>query len=98
MTRDQVGKRERERERGKGGEKGNEGLGSSLLANAVPRANGERLYDVALVLCEMLVAEPAGRGEDVWGVEVQAGVVGCVLVELDAVLERRNVVFSILFS
>lgn len=45
----------------------------------------------------MLVAEPAGRGEDVGGVEVEAGVVGSVLVELNAVLERRNGVFSILF-
>lgn len=79
--------REKKREKG--------GLGSSLLANAVPRANGERLHDVAMVLCEMLVAEPAGRGEDAGGAEVEAGVVGGVLAELDAVLERRTVRFSI---
>jgi len=43
----------------------------------------------------MLVAEPAGRGEDVWGVEIEAGVVGGVLIELDAVLERWKGKFSI---
>lgn len=83
-------------ERGAGREMQSErgGLGSSLLANAVPRAHGKRLHDLALVLCEVLVAEPAGRGEDAGGVEVEAGVVGGVLVELDAVLERRNVRLS----
>lgn len=69
---------------------------SSLLANAIPRANRKRLHDLALVLFEMFVAEPAGRGENVWGVEVEAGVVGGVLVELDAVLERWKRKFSIL--
>ncbi len=71
-----------------GREKG--GFGGSLFANAVPRAHRKWLHDVALVLCEMLVAEPARRGEDVGRVEVEEGVVGGVLVELDAVLERRK--------
>ena len=35
----------------------------------------------------MLVAEPTAGGKDLGGVEVQAGVVSGVLVELDAVLQ-----------
>ena len=43
--------------------------------------------DFALIPRKMLVAEPAAGGKDVGGVEVQTGMVGGVLVELDAVLQ-----------
>ena len=53
------------------------------LPKTISPTNAEGLQCVALVVFEMLVAEPAGRGEGLGRVEVKGGVEDGVLVHFD---------------